>query len=106
MSECLVRAGCYDFHGWRADGAGPCWRCMQEAEFISVRFHSGRLFGCSETEAVGVESFGFLAQPHPLTLYCRADRSGSTKSPAFQMHHSVGLSAFAMVEYTDYRKSS
>ena len=85
----LVRAGCCDSMAGELTRPALLWRLYAGSEFVSSHLPIPDDYSAAQKRAHEIESFGFLASRHPLTLYCKQIER-LRPVPASQMHHYVG----------------
>lgn len=85
----LVRAGCCDSIAGELTRPALLWRLYAGNDFRSSHLPVPDDYSAAQKRAHEIESFGFLASRHPLTLY-RKQIERLRSVPASQMHRFVG----------------
>lgn len=85
----LVRAGCCDSIAGELTRPALMWRLYTGGDFTSSHLPVPDDYSAAQKRAHEIESFGFLASCHPLTLY-RKQIERLRPVPASQMHRFVG----------------
>ena len=88
-ARALVRAGCFDSLSGELTRPALLWRLYAEADPGFGPFPIPDEYPASQKRAHEMESFGFLASRHPLTLY-RTHIEWLRPVPASKMHRFVG----------------
>jgi len=88
-ARALVRASCCDSIAGELTGPALMWRLYAESDAAAGPLPIPDDYSPAQKRAHEVESFGFLASRHPLTLY-RYQIERLKPVPASQMHRFVG----------------
>lgn len=88
-ARALVRAGCCDSIAGELTRPALMWRLYTESDSVSHPLPIPDDYSAAQKRAHEIESFGFLASRHPLTLY-REQIERLRPVPAFQMHRFAG----------------
>lgn len=88
-ARALVRAGCCDSIAGELTRPALMWRLYAGNDFVSSRLPVPDDYSAAQKRAHEIESFGFLASRHPLTLYGKQIER-LRPVPAAQMHRFVG----------------
>ncbi|MDI3464744.1 MAG: DNA polymerase III subunit alpha [Nitrospira sp.] len=88
-ARALVRAGCCDFIAGELTRPALMWRMYAGSDFASSPLPIPDDYSAAQKRAHEIESFGFLASRHPLTLY-RQQIERLRPVPASQMPRYVG----------------
>ncbi len=88
-ARALVRAGCCDSIAGELTRPALMWRLYAGSEFTSSPLPVPDDYSAAQKQAHEIESFGFLASRHPLTLY-RKQIERLRPVLASQMHRFVG----------------
>jgi error-prone DNA polymerase len=88
-TRALVRAGCCDSVSGELTRPALLWRLYAGLEFESGPLPVPDDYPASQKRAHEIESFGFLASRHPLTLY-RKPIERLQPVPASEMHRFIG----------------
>ncbi|MDF0677118.1 MAG: DNA polymerase III subunit alpha [Nitrospira sp.] len=88
-ARALVRAGCCDSIAGELTRPALMWRLYAGSDFTSSPLPIPDDYSAARKRAQEIESFGFLASRHPLTLY-RKQIERLRPVPASQMHRYVG----------------
>ena len=89
QARALIRAGCCDSIAGELTRPALLWRLYAGSNFPSDPLPVPDDYSAAQKRAHEVESFGFLASRHPLTLY-RYQIERLKPVPASQMHRFVG----------------
>lgn len=89
QARALVRAGCCDSIAGELTRPALMWRLYAGSDFTSSPLPVPDDYSAAQKRAHEIESFGFLASRHPLTLY-RKQIEQLQPMPASQMHRFVG----------------
>jgi len=89
QARALVRAGCCDSIAGELTRPALMWRLYAGSAFPSDPLPIPDDYSAAQKRAHEIESFGFLASRHPLTLY-REQIARLRPIPASQMHQFVG----------------
>jgi error-prone DNA polymerase len=88
-ARALVRAGCCDSLSGELTRPALLWRLYAGTDAESGALPIPDDYPTSQKRAHEIESFGFLASRHPLTLYCKPIKR-LQPVPASQMHRFIG----------------
>jgi error-prone DNA polymerase len=88
-ARALVRSGCCDSIAGELTRPALMWRLCAGSDFASNPLPIPDDYSAAQKRAHEIESFGFLASRHPLTLY-RKPIERLRPVPASQMHRYVG----------------
>lgn len=89
QTRALVRAGCFDSIAGELTRPALMWRLYAENDSSSSPLPVPDDYSAAQKRAHEIESFGFLASRHPLTLY-RKQIERLRPIPASRMHRFVG----------------
>jgi len=89
QARALIRAGCCDSIAGELTRPALMWRLYVGSEFPAGPLPIPDDYSAAQKRAHEIESFGFLASHHPLTLY-RKQIERLRPVPASQMHQFVG----------------
>lgn len=88
-ARALIRAGCCDSIAGELTRPALMWRLYAGSDFTSSHLPVPDDYSAAQKRAHEIESFGFLASRHPLTLYHKQIER-LRPVPASQMHRFVG----------------
>ena len=89
QARALVRAGCFDSISGELTRPALMWRLYANDNAAAAPFPIPDDYSAAQKRAHEIESFGFLSNCHPLTLYHK-QIEGLRPVPASQMHQFVG----------------